>query len=313
MRFDRFGGLICDVRLPVSDGFISRSFLLKGGNMRYPNQHRSLWTLGMVAALALGSPAVFSETRTTTTFPALSQSHPQSPASASQAPVAEGQFSAGVPMPPSTPEEVGDALMLKQRYQAAIDEYRQVTHRSADVWNKMGIAYQLMFNSLDASRCYQASLRIDSKNPHVLNNLGTILDSEKEYGDAERLYHKALKIDPTSGLIYKNLGTNLLAQHKYKKGWEMYKTALEIDPNIFKNTSSPRVQNPSSIEERGAMNYYMAKGCVRAGMNDRAVEYLRMALNEGFTNPKKIEADSEFAGLRDVPAFQQLLAEQRQQ
>ena len=61
------------------------------------------------------------------------------------------------------------------------------------------------------------------------------------------------------------------------------------------------------------MNYYMAKGCVRAGMNDCAIEYLRMALNEGFTNPKKIEADGEFAGLRAVPAFQQLLAEQRRQ
>jgi hypothetical protein len=61
------------------------------------------------------------------------------------------------------------------------------------------------------------------------------------------------------------------------------------------------------------MNFYMAKGCVRAGMNDCAIEYLRMALNEGFTNPKKIEADTEFAGLKDLPAFQQLLASQRQQ
>jgi tetratricopeptide (TPR) repeat protein len=203
--------------------------------------------------------------------------------------------------------------MQQQRYQAAIDAYKKVNQRSADLWNKMGIAYQQMFNSVDASRCYQASLHMNSKNPHVLNNLGTIYDAEKEYGDAERLYRKALKIDPKAGLIYKNLGTNLLAQHRYKKGWEMYKTALEIDPNIFKNTSSPRVQNPSTIEERGAMNYYMAKGCVRAGMTDRAVEYLRMALNEGFTNPRKIEADSEFAGLHDVPAYQQLLAEQRQQ
>ena len=47
-------------------------------------------------------------------------------------------------------------------------------------------------------------------------------------------------------------------------------------------------------------------------MNDCAIDYLRMALNEGFTNPKKIEADSEFAVLRGVPAFQQLLAEQKQ-
>jgi hypothetical protein len=59
------------------------------------------------------------------------------------------------------------------------------------------------------------------------------------------------------------------------------------------------------------MNFYMAKGCVRAGMNDCAIEYLRMALNEGFTSPKKIAADSEFAVLKGLPAFQQLLASQR--
>jgi pentatricopeptide repeat protein len=58
------------------------------------------------------------------------------------------------------------------------------------------------------------------------------------------------------------------------------------------------------------MNYFMAKGCLRAGMTERAIEYLRKALNEGFTNPKKIVADSEFAGLRGVPAFEQLLASQ---
>jgi hypothetical protein len=57
----------------------------------------------------------------------------------------------------------------------------------------------------------------------------------------------------------------------------------------------------------------MAKGCVRAGMNDRAIDYLRMALNEGFTSPKKIIADAEFAGLRGMPAFEQLLAAQSAQ
>ena len=38
-----------------------------------------------------------------------------------------------------------------------------------------------------------------------------------------------------------------------------------------------------------------------------------MALNEGFTNPKKIIADAEFAGLRGIPAFEQLLADQHMQ
>jgi tetratricopeptide (TPR) repeat protein len=208
---------------------------------------------------------------------------------------------------------MGDALMAQLHYQAAIEAYKKIPHRSAEVWNKMGIAYQMMFNQDEALHCYQSSLRLDPKNSRVMNNLGTIYDAEKEFSNAERMYRKALKQDPKSAIIYKNLGTNLLSQHRYKKGGEMYKTALELDPNVFTNSSTPRVQNPTSLEDRGAMNYYMARGCVRAGMNDCAIEYLRMALNEGFTNPKKLEADSEFAGLRSVPAFQQLLAEQRQQ
>ena len=145
----------------------------------------------------------------------------------------------------------------------------------------------------------------------AVNNLGTIYVSLKEYATAERTYKRALKLDPKSALIQKNLGTVLLAEHKYKKGWQAYQGALAIDPQIFENNSSVRVENPASVQDRGAMNYYMAKGCVKAGMNERAIEYLRMAMNEGFTNPKKIIADSEFAALRDDPAFQQMLAAQR--
>lgn len=275
--------------------------------MSWPRRYRLLLALAVFAALALASPAIFSQT---------DQTLPQVPVqidSVVPAVAAPPQSPLVVPQTPPTPEEVGDSLMTHQRYQAAIESYKKAGRGSADVWNKMGIAYQLMFNLEEASRCYQTSLKLDPRNARVLNNLGTIYDSLKEYSNAERMYHKALKIDPRSAMIYKNLGTNLLAQHKYKKGWEVYKAALEIDPHIFQNNASPRVQNPASVEERGAMNYYMAKGCVRAGMNDCAIEYLRMALNEGFTNPKKIQADIEFAALRGVPAFEQLLAAQKQQ
>ena len=134
----------------------------------------------------------------------------------------------------------------------------------------------------------------------------------KQYRNAEKMYRKALKIDPHSALILKNLGTNLLAQHKYEKGWQQYQPAIKYDPNIFQDKSRPRVENPASVSDRGAMNYYMARGCVRAGMPERAIRYLRMALNEGYTNPKKIIADEEFASLQGLPAFEELLASQTQ-
>ena len=43
-----------------------------------------------------------------------------------------------------------------------------------------------------------------------------------------------------------------------------------------------------------------------------ALQYLRMALDEGFTTRKKVATDSEFASLHDNPDFKQLLEEQQQ-
>jgi hypothetical protein len=286
-------------------------FSRSGGEMCRPHLLRWLPLCVFLVVAAIASPALVGQ--------APEQASPapvapaESSASAPGAPASVQTMQAGAPQRPGTPEEVGDALMSHQRYQAAIAAYKRDPRLTADMWNKIGIANQMMFNAEEAARCYQASLRLDPKNSRVMNNLGTIYDSLKEYNNAERMYHKAIKLDPQSAMIYKNLGTNLLAQHRYKKGWEAYKTALQIDPHIFQNNASPRIQNPASVEERGAMNYYMAKGCLRAGMNECAIEYLRMALNEGFTSPKKIQADSEFANLQGMPAFQQLISEQRQQ
>jgi tetratricopeptide (TPR) repeat protein len=263
--------------------------------MRRVNQHCWLPVLAAFAALAAISPVFFAQ--------------PASELPASQPQPA--QLISVLPPAQPTSEEVGDALMSHQRYQAAIEAYKQAGGHSASALNKMGIAYQMMFNFQDAIRSYKASLKINPANARVYNNLGTVYDGLRQYRNAERMYRKALKLEPGSSLVLKNLGSDQLAQHKYKQGWESYKAALALDPAVFQDSAAKlRVVNPASVSERGAMNYYMAKGCVRAGMTGRAIEYLRMALNEGFTSPKKIVADNEFAGLRGVPAFEQLLAAQ---
>jgi tetratricopeptide (TPR) repeat protein len=269
------------------------SFDVKG-NMVNWSQFRGCQTLAVLAALGMPQSKSFAQIPSGPPLATAAQSQPSNPS----------------PQVQPTAKEVGDALMAHQRYQAAIEAYKKVPGPSADALNQMGIANQMMFNLHEAVKSYEASLRLEPKNPNVLNNLGTVYDSLKQYGAAERMYRRALKLDPKSAMIEKNLGTNLLAQHHYKKGWAAYQAALAIDPQIFKNSVSPRVENPASVQDRGAMNYYMARGCVRAGQKDCAIEYLRMALNEGFTNPKKIEADSEFASLRGIPAFEQLLAAQ---
>jgi tetratricopeptide (TPR) repeat protein len=272
--------------------------------MRCSNEFRALAALGMMAAFAAVSCGASAQS---SVLPA-SRTASQTVAVKEVSQAAHLELESALP-----PEAVGDALMLHQRYQAAIEAYRQASQDSPAVWNKMGIANQMMFNLVEAVRCYQASLKLNPDNPHVLNNLGTVYQSQKRYEDAERMYRRTIRLEPGSALAYKNLGTALLVQHNFKKGWEAYRTALSLDPQIFLERTSPKVSDPGSAQDRGAMNYYMARGCVRAGMNDCAIDHLRRALNEGFTDEKKIQADSEFAGLRGDPAFDHLLLEQKQQ
>jgi tetratricopeptide (TPR) repeat protein len=276
----------------------------------------SLLAIGLISAQwAALSPAraqngFLPQTPAQAQAPIQIQSSEPAPASAQAATTPATASVPPIVTPPPSPEELGDTLVVHQRYQAAVAAYAKAP-ASATVWNKMGIAYQMMFNLKDATRCYKESIALDPKNPNVLNNMGTIYDSQKEYGQAEKYYKRALKIDPKSALVLKNLGTNLLSQHKYNRGWEMYQEALAVDPEIFEDRNTPQVQNPASVEDRGIMNYYMALGCARAGQTACALQYLRMAMDEGYTTPKKVASDLAFASLRDNPDFKLLLASQK--
>jgi tetratricopeptide (TPR) repeat protein len=235
-----------------------------------------------------------------------------SPAAVSS-PSVSPQLSPSQPQSSLSPEELGDQLMASKQYEAAIHAFNKAKLKSADVWNKIGIAYELMFDNQDALRCYMQAIKLEPANSKVLNNIGTVYVSLDDRKSAERYYRKALKIDPKSADVLKNLGTDLLARKKFKDGGKYYAAALAIDPNIFQHSETPTLSNPSSAQERGAMNYYMARGCARAGMTACALDYLRKALDEGFTNPQKVIADSDFASIRGIPEFEQLLNSQRPQ
>ncbi len=213
--------------------------------------------------------------------------------------------------PPTVPPEtLGDTYLVRQRYQAAIDAYAKVTQPSATLWQKRGFAYQMLFDLNDAAHCYNESLQLNPHNAVVLNNLGAIYGSQKDYKAAERMYREAIKINPNDARVLLNLGTTLLFDQKFKKGWEAYQKALAIQPDLLQHLSGPQVDDPTSVRQLGATSYFRARGCARAGQTDCALDYLRKAIDEGFINAKKLAADSAFASLRTNSSFQQLLAEE---
>ena len=236
---------------------------------------------------------------------------PQAPPDASAGSPPQGI--SGAQEPPITAEDIGDSLLVKRSYQEAIEQYKKMTPQTADLWNKMGIAYQMLFDLKDAARCYKASLRLNPAHGYALNNMGTIYDAQSDFRKAEGFYRKAVEVNPESARSAMNLGTNLMTQRRYSEGSEMYKRALALDPEVFDTSEGPISENGVPIEQRGAMNYYKAKDYAQAGMIDRALKFLKKALNEGFASPADVAQDTSFAGLRHNPAFKRMMAERAQQ
>lgn len=201
--------------------------------------------------------------------------------------------------------------MAHQRYVAALDAYRQGPVDSAVIWNKMGIANHHMFNLREAQRDYEKALKLNPGYPEALNNMGAVYYGQKNYRDAERAYKKALKLNSHSAMFYSNLGTAYLAEGKYKKGAEAYRTALALDPSVFDGDPAAKIAEAGPGKEMATLNYLLAKTYAEAGRKDEALLYLRKAIDEGFSDRKKLLEDKELAILRDTPEYQRLISEKR--
>lgn len=208
-----------------------------------------------------------------------------------------------------TSEQRGDIFMARKMYREAIDAYREGDAGSAILLNKIGIAYHQMLELDLAKRHYERAVKVNPKYSEAINNLGTIYYAKKNYRRAVGQYNRALKLTPNSASIYSNLGTAYFARKKYDQAFEAYQKALSIDPEVFEHRNSHGVLlQERSVEERAKFHFYLAKTYAKAGMADRALMYIRKALEEGFREKDKLKEDPEFEPLRALPEFADLLA-----
>lgn len=208
-----------------------------------------------------------------------------------------------------TAEMRGDIFMARKMYREAVEAYKEGPQDSAVILNKTGIAYHQMMELQTAKKYYQRAVKLDPKYSEAINNLGTVEYAHKNYRRAIGEYRKALRLAPESASIHSNLGTAYFARKDYKDAALSFQRALELDPEVFEHRSTQGVLlQERSVEERAKFHYYLAKTYAKAGANERALLYIRKALEEGFKERKKFEEEPEFATLKKLPEFQQLLA-----
>lgn len=206
------------------------------------------------------------------------------------------------------PEMRGDIFMARKMYREAAEAYREGPKDSAVLLNKTGIAYHQMLDLNTAEKYYRLSIRANPHYSEAMNNLGTIFYTRKNYRQAINQYKRALRINPQSASVLSNLGTGYFARKDYKRAAETWQEALAIDPEVFESRGTQGVLlQERSVEERGKFHYMMAEEYAKKGMTDRALQYIRKALEEGFKERKKIAEDPAFVAIKDLPEFQQLL------
>jgi len=213
------------------------------------------------------------------------------------------------PVPRLSPLRRGDILMARKMYRDAIETYREGIQNVAVIYNKIGIAYHQLNDFRTALENYNMALRLNPRYAEAINNVGTIYYAEKKPKRAIKEYKKALDYAPRSASIYSNLGTAYFARKKYKQAFSAYQEALNLDPDVFehRNVTGSMLQE-RNVDERAKFHFYLAKTYAKAGMVDRALSYMRKALEEGFKNRKRFLTDPEFQALQNNQEFQALLA-----
>ena len=204
--------------------------------------------------------------------------------------------------------------MARKMYREAIDAFKQGSPSDPVMWNKTGIAYHQMMQLDNAKKSYERAIKLKKDYVEAINNLGTVYYAKKSYRRAVNYYKKALKLaggEPKSASIYMNLGTAYFARKKYDDATAAYQSAMKLDPLVFERHSNYGVMlEERSVTERAKYHFYVAKLYAKDGRNDLAIQYLRKALEEGFKEKKQVEDAPEFAGIKNLPEFKELLTKE---
>ncbi len=214
------------------------------------------------------------------------------------------------PRPVLTPEIRGDIYMARKMYREAIDAYREGPPDSPLLANKIGIAFHQLLQFDLAKKNYQRAIKLNPRYAEAINNLGTIFYAEKNYKRSITYYNRALKYEQApSASIYANLGAAYFGRKSYKRATEYYEEALKLDPDVFEHRGTfGTMMQERTQTELAVFHLYLARMYAKTGANERAIIYLRKAMEEGIKDREKIPDLPEFSTLKSNPAFLQLIA-----
>jgi len=126
----------------------------------------------------------------------------------------------------------------------------------------------------------------------------------KKYPKAISEYDRAIKLNGSAASFHSNLGMAYFEKKQFDRATVELVRALELDPQIFERQALGGIAaRMAAPEDRARYSYTVAKIYARQGINDRSLDYLKKAVEEGYPRIKDVYTDDAFAGVRKDPRF----------
>jgi tetratricopeptide (TPR) repeat protein len=213
-------------------------------------------------------------------------------------------------------EVLGDQLRGARNYLAALDCYREELrkHSTAAVYNKIAISELMMHHPVEAEKAARKAVHRDKHMADAWNNLGVSYYARKECfrdkkcEEAIHNYQKAIGLNPDSASYHNNLAVVYMDTDQYDRAMIEYRKAFEIDPAFFERASQNGISaRMSSPQNRARFAFAMARLFAASGDLERALHFLRSAIEDGYPQIDEVYREKEFAGIINDERFVALM------
>ena len=267
-------------------------------------KYSALFAIPVVFCVILGTQAQDS----TTVEDQTTQTPPASVVPSSQAPSKSAS-------PPMTPRQIAemraDILMARKEFNDAIRSYQQILFsepQNAALLNKVGVAYQQLYDLNHASHFYKRAMKADKSFASPVNNLGTVEFELKHYGRAINCYKKALVFQTDMPTVYSNLGYAYFENKEYPQAMNSFGKALSLDPDILsRHAGYGSIVQQRTATDPGLFYFFVAKTYAASGDAERAAHYLKLARDQGYKNFLSAQTDPAFAKVIKDPRVKEVL------
>jgi tetratricopeptide (TPR) repeat protein len=199
----------------------------------------------------------------------------------------------------------GDTAFSNKDYYAALIKYlKAVRYNPDDAYlnNSLGIAYAQMKYYDDARKCFERTIRLNPTLSFGFNNLGSVYFLQKKLKKAEVNFKKAIGLDANEASFHINLGSVYLEKKKLPKALSEWRQALSLDPQAFSKSNAVNLRG-AGRSSPGERSYLIAALYASEKKVNLAIDLLKQAFADGFSDIEAIEKNSNFNPIRQDPLF----------